>query len=360
MESLFDNKIVQEDMETILNNGIVDFGECRGKTVLVSGATGMLPSYMIFTLIYLNEIDEGNDIQIIAVARNREKAVRKYGSYLEKSYFHLIIQDVCDKIPVDGPIDYIIHGASPASPQFYGMQPVETLLPNIMGTYHLLELARKKKVKGFLFLSSGEVYGKVDNRDTIREEDYGYLDPLDIRSCYGESKRMGENMCASWFHEYGVPAKSVRIYHTYGPGMDIENDKRVFSEFVSNVVHRENIVLKSDGSPVRSFCYISDATAAFFKVLMDGQSGESYNIGNPQCLISMRELAGILLTIKPEYHLKLVAGTRPENMNYIENSRPNCITADITKINELGWKPTITISEGFKRTVESFLQGEDS
>lgn len=357
MVTLFENKIVQEDMKEIYNSNIIDFRKLKGKSFLITGATGMLPSYLIFVLLYLNEIDAKNNIRIIAVARSKEKAIEKFGAYLNKNYFCLLQQDVCDEILIDGSIDYIVHGASLASSQFYGTNPVETLLPNILGTYHLLELARKKKSQGFLFFSSSEVYGKVEKKDKIREQDYGYLDPVDIRSCYAESKRMGENMCESWCHEYGIPTKSVRIYHTYGPTMDIGHDKRVFSEFVSNVVHKENIVLKSNGSPIRAFCYISDATTAFLKILLDGADGESYNMANPDCLISMYDLAQLMVSLKPEYGLKLVSKVRPNDNSYIENKQPNSITADITKINNLGWNPKIPLFEGFRRTVESFLEG---
>jgi nucleoside-diphosphate-sugar epimerase len=166
---------------------------------------------------------------------------------------------------------------------------------------------------------------------------------------------MGENMCASWFHEYGVPAKSVRIYHAYGPTLDIINDKRVFSEFVANIVQKESIVMKSDGSPVRSFCYISDATVAFFLVLLNGNNGESYNVANPDCMVSMRDLAQTLVSIRPELNLKLIESVRPNDNNYIENKRPNRITADITKIKRLGWNPKVPISEGFRRTIDSFI-----
>lgn len=355
LKSLFEKKIVQEDMKEICNSDIIDFCDFKDKTFLITGATGMLPSYLVFVLIHLNEMNPNNNIQIFALIRNLEKATRMFGPYLNKDYFHVLNQNICDEIRVEGPINYIIHGASLASSQFYGTHPVETLLPNILGTYRLLELAKEKKTLSFLFFSSSEVYGKVENLTSIGEQNFGYLDPVDIRSCYGESKRMGENMCASWHREYGVHSKSVRIYHTYGPTMDINNDKRVFSEFVANIVHRENIVVKSDGSSVREFCYISDATIAFLKILFDGADGESYNMCNPEGMISMSDLAHTLISIKPEYNLKLISCVRPDDKSYVENLKPNTIAADITKIKRLGWNPKIQILEGFRRTIDSFI-----
>jgi len=355
LETLFDNMIIQKDMKEIEESNIVDFRKIMNKTFLITGSTGMLPSYLVYFLIFLNEKNPENNIRIIAQARNPEKVKERFGKYSLKSYFRCILQDVCDKMQLDEPIDYIIHGASLASPQFYGTNPVETLLPNVLGTFHLLELAKAKSVQSFLFFSSGEVYGTVENRDKISEQDYGYLNPLNIRSCYGESKRMGENMCVSWYHEYQVPAKSIRIHHTYGPTMDIDNDKRVFSEFVANVVHKESIIMKSDGSPIRPFCYITDAVRAFLIVLLDGENGEAYNMGNPDCMISMGDLARELISIKPEYKLTLTLQPRLDGNGYLENKHPNTAAVDIDKIKKLGWEPKISIQEGFRRTVESLI-----
>ena len=160
----------------------------------------------------------------------------------------LLVQDVCEPVALDEPIHFIVHAASQASPKYYGTDPVGTLSANVLGTYHLLNLAATHRVEAFLFFSSGEVYGQVaPERIPIRETDYGYLDPTDVRSCYGESKRMGETMCVAWAHQFGVPAKIVRPFHTYGPGMRLD-DGRVFADFVADIVHDRDIVLKSDGA----------------------------------------------------------------------------------------------------------------
>lgn len=229
------NKIILEDLEFIYNQKIIDWNKFRNKTVLITGAYGMLASYMVYMLIYLNEIENPFNVRIITVCRNKDKASSRFGKFLKKSYFTNLEMDICDNFKIEEDIDYIIHAASLASSQYYDKNPVGVLLPNIEGTIRTLELGREKKVTGYLYFSSGEIYGKID-KDEIYEYDSGYLDPMDVRSCYGESKRAAENMCKCWHHQYGVPTKVIRPAHTYGPTMDIINDKRVFAEFVSNAI----------------------------------------------------------------------------------------------------------------------------
>ncbi len=257
------NNIIKEDLQIIYESGL-DWNKFKNSTVLIAGANGMLLSYMVFMLAFLNEKKPDLNIKIIALCRNLEKAKKRFVDLLDLPFFNIRCDDITNKLEFDGNVDYIIHGASPASSQFYGIDPVGVITPNVFGTKNLLELAREKKSKGFLFFSSGEVCGTVD-KAVILETDFGYLDPTDLRSCYGESKRMGENMCKCWNYQYNVPTMVVRPEHTYGPTMDLENDKRVFSEFVSDVINNRNIVVKSDGTAVRTFTYISDATEGFLE-----------------------------------------------------------------------------------------------
>jgi nucleoside-diphosphate-sugar epimerase len=256
-------------------------------------------------------------------------------------------------IKISDNINYIIHGASYASSHYFGTNPVDVLLPNVIGTYHLLELGKSNKIKSFLFFSSGAVYGKAG--EVVTEKDYGYLDPLDVKSCYGESKRMAENMCKCWCSQFGIPVKIVRPAHIYGPTMDIENDSRVFSTFVKNIVKEQNIVMKSDGSAMRSFCYIADATVAYFKVLLDGTDGEAYNVGNDDAYVSIKKLAEILISTFPEKQLRLIVD-REKNNNYFKSKEDKMFMSS-KKVESLGWKCAFSISEGFKRTVESLLNG---
>jgi nucleoside-diphosphate-sugar epimerase len=342
------NKIILEDMESIYHSRN-EWNELSNASIYISGATGMLASYIVMFLIYLNETHNQN-ISIYAGIRTMEKAQRIFGSYVGRSYIHLIVSDITQPFSIDTRLDYMIHAASLASPQYYGSSPVETMLPNIVGTNELLKWCRSHPVKSFLFFSSGAVYGSFHDKQDISESDVGTLDFLADGNVYGESKRCGEALCRAYYKEYGIPVKSVRISHTYSPTMDIHNDKRAFSEFVSNIVNGENIVLKSDGKAKRAFCYITDAITALFLILFQGKNGDSYNMGNNNEFVSIGELAEQLVALFPEKKLSVSLGKRcdsgyksiPENQSVIPNTN---------KLNELGWYPKTTIKEGFYRTI---------
>lgn len=348
------NKIIWTDMEKIYAR-FQNWDWLKNQSVLITGAYGMLASYLTFLFIYLNERVSDMNLQIYAQGRNPDKMIQRFSEYTNKDYFHIVSDDICGELTISAEINYIVHAASLASPQYYGVNPTGTLLPNTIGTYRLLELARRNPVKGFLFFSSGDVYGVVpETLQKITEKDYGYVDPLNIRSCYGESKRMGETMCKAWSSQYGVPAKCVRIYHTYGPTMDFENDQRSFSEFVKNIVNCEDIMMKSDGKAVRAFCYSADAVDAFIRILRDGLPGEAYNLCNSSGEISIKELAELLVRLQPEKKLKVVQIDRNKNDVYLESPVKRTVHISTEKLRLLGWKPTYSIEEGFLNTIKSF------
>ena len=327
--------------------------DLEGKNVLITGANGFLPAYMVETLLYLNDRKLNKPVNVLGLVRNRAKALKRFSHYEGRKDFELLVQDAAAPVIADRKIDYIVHAASQASPKYFGTDPVGTLLPNVLGTYHLLELARKNAVEGFLFFSSGEVYGEVDERKVpTKEDDYGYLDPTNIRSCYAESKRIGETMCVSWHHQYAVPAKIVRPFHTYGPGMDLQ-DGRVFADFIADILHTRNIVLKSDGSAIRAFCYLSDAVTGFFTALLKGKNAEAYNVGNDKGEISILGLANLLVELFPSKKLKVIRDEKVGSDGYLKSKiTRNC--PDISKMRTLGWEPKYSLREGFERTVRSF------
>jgi UDP-glucuronate decarboxylase len=323
----------------------------KNSTILISGASGFLPSHLVFTFHKLNQEFDLN-IKIIALVRNRDKASRKF-HMMKENFIEIIEHDVTLPFSYKGEIHIIIHAASQASPRYYGIDPVGTLSANVLGTDHLLKLAFEKKVKEFLFFSSGEVYGQVpEEMIPTKENQYGYINPAEVRSCYAESKRMGETMCVSWNHQYKVPVKIVRPFHTYGPGMLLD-DGRVFSDFVKNIVQNENIIMKSDGSARRAFCYITDAVIGFLTVLTKGENARPYNIGNSDQEVSVGELAAILVDLFKEKKLSVIRQSIKEDLNYMKSpiSR-NC--PDTEAALALGWKPEVTIQVGFKQTVQSF------
>lgn len=347
------NDIIQEDLKIICSSNL-DWKKFKNKTVLISGAYGMLPSYLVFTLLHLNKINPNLNVKVIALCRNYNKAKKRFTDFWDDPSLAIKRQDVVNEFKINEDVHYIIHAASPASSQFYGTNPIGVISPNVFGTRNLLELAREKKSR-FLFFSSGEVCGSLDKK-FITEKDSGYLDPTDIRNCYGESKRMGENMCQCWHQQHQVPTVVVRPDHTYGPTMDLKNDHRVFAEFVSDVVNNRDIVVKSDGRAVRTFCYLADATQGFFRVLLKGIPGESYHVSNQEGRISISNLARLLVSLFPEKDLKVVYAKREQNNSYLENKhqiRPSLSTA---KIEKLGYQCHFNLRDGFYRTIKSFIK----
>lgn len=343
--------VIEEDLAGIIRQP-APWEEFRGRRVLISGAYGFVVAYLVETLLYLNE-QHNLGLHVYAMGRSREKAERRLGHYWGRPDFTFVQQDVCDPVALEGPVDFVIHGASWASPVYYGSQPVGSLLPNVLGTHRLLELAREKQARGFLFFSSAEIYGHVDPAHVPTPESYnGNVDPVKVRSCYAESKRMGETMCAAWSQQYGVPAKIARIFHTYGPGMALD-DGRVFADFVRDVVERRDIRMMSDGAHRRTFCYLADAAVALFLILLKGAPAHAYNMGNDEMEVSIRELADVMVGLFPDRGLRVLRADDSHPAGYLRTTVDRACP-DTQRLRGLGWRPRIGIEEGFRRTVLSY------
>lgn len=347
--------IVLDDMEYVVKN--IDYNLCEGKAFLIAGANGFLPSYIVEVLLYLNTNVLKEKCTVVALCRNEKDAKQKFGKYLANDNFILLNQSVEENIKYKGDVDYVIHAASRSSTSEFIKNPVGIISANVIGTYNLLEYSRKRNIEGFLFLSSGAVYGNIDSaNEDIKETEYYPLNPLEVKNCYGESKKMAENMCYCFYKQYKTPIKIVRIGHTYGPGISL-NDGRVFSDFVKNILNNENLFINSDGKSKRPFCYISDAVIAFFLILLNGKNGEAYNMANNNNIFSIGQLADLLTSkVFKEKHLKVVYS----NNEYLTNFNKGQVSVDTNKLNELGWNPKIDVEEGFRRTVESFLERKEN
>ena len=299
----------------------------------------------------------GADIRVIGLVRNIEKASLKFLRFSGKG-LELIEQDMSKPLKsVLPPAEYIIHAASQASPKYYSTDPVGTIEANVIGCKTLLEHTLNHPCRSFLYVSSGEVYGQpVDRTEDISEKDYGYLDPATVRACYAESKRLSETMCLAWHHQYKVPAVIVRPFHTYGPGMDLD-DGRVFADFVRNVVLKENITIKSDGGAKRPFCYIADATLGFFTLLLKGTPGEAYNLANPNSETSILQLAHLLANLYEGHNVGVEINTSNTNSTYLQSPIQRSCPA-VSKIEDLGWTATTGLAAGFKRTIQHYIKEE--
>lgn len=346
----YKNNIIQEDMESIRNSKL-KFDEFRNKRILITGASGMLASYFVYFFMYLNDVDDYG-IKVYALVRNEKKAWEKFKDFEDNANFKLVVQDVCERLNVDTVIDYIIHAAGNASPYAILNDPVGIIKANTMGTINVMELARKSKAK-VLYMSTREVYGKVSETiKNITENDFGVLDPTERRACYPESKRVAESIIQSYSYQYAVKSVIVRIAHSYGPGMIIDNDGRVMADFISDIVHSRNIVLKSKGDMERAFCYITDAISAMLFVLLKGEDREVYNVANETEPYLIRDVAEKLVTLFPEKGLQVVYDI-PEEMS-LGYSKMGRTRLNTSKIERLGWRPQIALEEGLKKTVLSF------
>ncbi len=349
--SPFDNPVVLEDMSSLASR-VKGWDALDGTTVLVTGAAGMLASYIVFFLAYLKTV-HGVDIRMTALVRNRAKAGRRFGPLIDQVGFMVLEQDVCAQLPAQLDVEYAVHAASLASPQWYGRMPVETMLPNVTGTAHLLEHVRLRcdNLRSFLFVSSGSVYGEVTQAECCTEDTYGRLNFLALGNAYGLSKQMGEALCHAYWHEYGVPAICARVFHTYGPTMDWERDSRVFSEFVGNVVRNQDIVMRSEGSACRSFAYITDTVSQLLTVMLRGVPGESYNVGNDTNFTSVAELADMLVGLYPGKGIHVVRETRTDAGYSAATARKSPMS--LSKVRRLGCEPLVSVEDGFKRTIDA-------
>lgn len=337
------NSVREEDINRIISQ--IPYEICEGKTFLVTGANGFLASYMVDTLMHLKQTGLVNNCSIIALCRNRAKAEHTFREWLDQKNFQLLIQSVEEKVNYAEKIDYIIHAASSSTTQLFENKPVDLMRANIIGCYNLLELAREKQVKSFLFFSSGAVYGDADV-DELKENETYVLDYLNMKNSYAYGKRTGEALCKAYWEQYAVPTKGVRISHTYGPGIDI-NDGHVYSDFAKSIINNENIVIKGDGLDSRPFCYVSDAICAFYLILFSGNNGETYNMANSHATVTVRELADILVQkVFKERNLSIVVeqvGRRKVHKRWVNTE----------KLEGLGWKADIGIEEGFRRLISS-------
>jgi len=351
------NTIVRQDLESITASGIIDWKRFENKTVLVSGASGMLPSYMVETLLFLNE-KFGYNVKVIALVRNLDKARKVFAAHAGDPRLAFLVQDVALPVECEGKVDFVIHAASQAAPSYYGVDPVGTFKANTLGTVNMLELAKEKGVEGFLYFSTGSVYGNVPGETVLLDETMaGSVNCLEVRNCYAESKRAGENACVCYHYQYKVPAKMVRIFHTFGPNVNLA-DGRVFSDFCRNILDGQDIVLKSDGSAKRCFLYVADAVIAFFKVLLDGEPATAYNVGgDEQHEISIRDLSEMLVGMYPEKRLKVIYDINENDLTYSKMRTPQQrVLADLARIRSLGWEQRFSVRECFDRTIRAIAQ----
>lgn len=344
--------IIEEDLRAITARDL-PWEQLSGCRIVITGAGGFLGGYLVRTLLALDRLGRvAAPLQVVALVRDVERARTRFADVLNDGQLSFLAWDLNTiAVPELGDVHYVLHAASQASPRFYGTDPMGTLLPNTVGTAALLEALRHSaNPKGLLFVSSSEVYGSVTTTKGLKETDYGVVNSTQVRACYAESKRAGETICVSFHHQHSIPTWIVRPFHTYGPGLTPE-DGRVFSDFTYNVLRNENIVMNSDGTARRAFCYASDAVAGFFAVLLHGEAGTAYNVANAGAEMSVMEFAELMVGLFPEKGLRVDRRVDTNSPNYMPSAY-NRLVPDTTRLESLGWKAEVTPVQGFKRMIE--------
>lgn len=317
----------------------------KGKKVLVTGATGLIGSFLVDALVRLNEA-EGAQNEIYAAGRSVEGIERRFGALTDRPYFHYVPYDATKPVALDFEPDYVIHAATSAHPLAYATDPVGTMRANLFGAMELLEALRAQGHGRFLLLSTGETYGENPNLpDGFSETDHGWIDPMLPRACYPESKRAAETLCASYAAQYGVDALVARLCHVYGPTFTAANS-RADAQFIRKALAGENIVMKSAGSQVRSFCYVADAVNALLALLERGARGEAYNVANRASVASIRQYAETLADIAG-VNVTFDVPPEAEKAGYTKITRA---VLNPAKLERLGWHPRFDLREGLEAT----------
>lgn len=358
------HRIVTEDLGRIASARL-DWSELDGRTVYVTGASGLVASYLVEALLFRNEARGGTDAthgshgaptRVIAGVRDVAAARSRFAAYDGRDDLVLVAHDANDALTFEPgrPLDYLVHAAGPATPMHFGRDPIGTYSPNVLGTHHVLARAHRDRSRGVLFLSSGAVHGALPtDAPVVREDVYGIVDPLDPRASYAESKRMGETICRSWWSQHGVPVTMARLGHSYGPGMR-RSDERAFAQFVFNAVDGRDIELNSDGSAMRPYSHLTDTTIALLMLLLNGARGEAYLVANTEATCSILDLAELVASLAPGGPLQVRRATVTPGAHYLPNRDP-ARPVDVSKLRALGWTPAVSLREGFQRTIQSFL-----
>lgn len=344
-------------MNTYLQEDIIRLSEMTdvlsafsGKTVLVTGATGLIGSVIVKALCtYEQKAQTG--LKVLAVARNLQKAQTVFADYLQQTQLSFVICDVNDSIPVEEKVDYIIHGASVTSSKMFVSQPVDTITTLIQGTKNLLDLGKKHQITKMLYLSSLEVYGVPDGICDVGESYVGYIDFTAVRSSYSEGKRMAECLCNCYSSQYGVPVVTARLTQTFGPGVDY-NDGRVFAQFARCAIEGKDIALNTAGRTYRSYCYLRDAVAAIFYILAKGESMQAYNVANENTGITIADMAKLICEKESLGAGKIqVIFNNPENLAALGYNPEMKIALKTEKVQQLGWKAEVDLEQMFVRMI---------
>jgi nucleoside-diphosphate-sugar epimerase len=363
------DEVAAADLENICGRLKIELSSMQGRKLFISGGAGFLGYYLIQAVLHWNETRAGNAPIRVTACDNYIRGVPNWLATLSSNpSLTLLKHDITAPLPgIVGELDFVIHAASIASPTYYRKYPIATMDANVNGLRLLLDccceqLAAGHPVSGFLFFSTSEIYGDPPPDQIPTAETYrGNVSCTGPRACYDESKRFGETLCVNFARQFGLPITIARPFNNFGPGLKI-TDRRVIPDFARDLFAGKDLVLLSDGSPTRTFCYVADAIVGYFKILLQGRSAEAYNIGNESPEISMLELAETLVRIGRErfdYTGKVIQDASKEKDYLTDNPQRRCPSIAKAK-SELGFNPEIPVEEGLRRTLVWYRDNQEA
>lgn len=337
---------IKEDAAFIAENFADTLAALDGKSILVTGATGLIGCNLVATLLAYGA-HRPTPPKVIALARDCGKAEALFAPF-NTQQLSILPGDVMYALECPYQVDYIVHAASQTASKAFVNAPIKTIDTAINGTRNLLEMAREKRVAGFVFLSTMEVYGAPATEEKIDENHSTNLNPMAVRSCYPESKRLCEALCAAYGAEYGVPVNVLRLTQTFGPGVQYD-DGRVFAEFARCAIEGRDIVLHTVGNTKRNYLYTADAVSAILTLLTKGGSGEAYNAANEDTYCSIREMAELVAA--EVAHGRIGVKVELGDTAALGYAPTLCMNLNTAKLRALGWHPTLEMRGMFERLV---------
>ncbi|WP_449277063.1 NAD-dependent epimerase/dehydratase family protein [Leucobacter sp. GX24907] len=347
---LFESQVFQEDVRAIADAEL-PWEKYRGQRILVTGASGMIPMYLVGALLAANELYD-LDLHVAGLVRNRAKAEQRFGSALQREDFSLQVGDVSEVRSFDAEYATVFHGASPARPSLHNQSPTTTLKANVLGTINLLDAQVAAGGGSFVLLSSSEVYGAVSHVDLINEDAIGGLQHFAPRAAYSEGKRVAETALAAYQAEFGIAPLVLRFGHIYGPGMALD-DGRVQADFLADVVNGRNVRMMSAGAATRTYTYVADAALGAFTAHLLGDQ-PVYNVADPAGNVSIRQLAEVFAAARPDKCLELNFVNPDDSRSF---SPVPSLGLDARRLESIGWKPSTTLAQGVDRAIRSYEDG---